>query len=77
MEEYHEWLVEIRGLNLASLEYAGNDQGKDLLHYLPDTGENLPSTLLERAELRNFWRLASSAFRKSSKPCSASTITKS
>src|SRR5882762_2522639 len=37
LEEYHEWLVEIRGLNLASLEYAGNDQGKDLLHYLPDT----------------------------------------
>jgi RNA polymerase sigma factor FliA len=58
LEEYHEWLVEIRGLNLASLEYAGNDQGKDLLHYLPDAGENLPSTLLERAELEKL--LASS-----------------
>ncbi len=58
LEEYHEWLVEICGLNLASLEYAGNDQGKDLLHYLPDTGENLPSTLLERAELEKL--LASS-----------------
>src|SRR5438309_5403726 len=23
LEEYHQWLVEIRGLNLASLEYAG------------------------------------------------------
>jgi RNA polymerase sigma factor FliA len=51
IEEYHEWLVEIRGLNVASLEYAGNDQGKDLLHYLPDAGENLPSALLERSEL--------------------------
>jgi RNA polymerase sigma factor FliA len=51
LEEYHEWLVEIRGLNLASLEYAGGDQGKDLLHYLPDTSENLPSLILERAEL--------------------------
>jgi RNA polymerase sigma factor for flagellar operon FliA len=51
IEEYHEWLVEIRGLNVASLEYAGGDQGKDLLHYLPETGENLPSTLLERSEL--------------------------
>ncbi len=50
LDEYHEWLVEIRGLNVASLEYAG-DQGKDLLHYLPDNGENLPSTLLERSEL--------------------------
>src|SRR5215467_11489879 len=35
IEEYHQWLVEIRGLNIASLEYAGGDQGKDLLHYLP------------------------------------------
>jgi len=58
LEEYHSWLVEIRGLNLASLEYAGGDQGRDLLHYLPDTGENLPSLLLERAELERL--LASS-----------------
>ena len=58
LAEYHEWLVEIRGINMASLEYAGTDQGKDLLHYLPDTGENLPSVLLERAELERL--LASS-----------------
>jgi RNA polymerase sigma factor for flagellar operon FliA len=49
--EYHQWLVEIRGLNIASLEYAGNDQGKDLLHYIPDDRESLPSTLLEKSEL--------------------------
>jgi RNA polymerase sigma factor FliA len=59
LEQYHEWLVEIRGLNLASLEYAGTgDQGKDLLHYLPDTHESLPSALLERSELEKL--LASS-----------------
>jgi RNA polymerase sigma factor for flagellar operon FliA len=58
LDQYHEWLVEIRGLNLASLEYAGSDQGKDLLHYLPDTNESLPSALLERAELEKL--LASS-----------------
>ena len=58
LDEYHGWLVEIRGLNLASLEYAGSDQGKDLLHYLPDTNESLPSVLLERAELERL--LASS-----------------
>ena len=58
LDEYHEWLVEIRGLNVASLEYGGSDQGKDLLHYLPDAGENLPSLLLERAELERL--LASS-----------------
>ena len=28
-----------------------SDQGKDLLHYLPDEGERLPSTVLERSEL--------------------------
>ena len=58
LDKYHEWLGEIRGLNLASLEYAGSDQGKDLLHYLPDSGETLPSALLERAELEKL--LASS-----------------
>ena len=51
LEEYHEWLVEIRGLNIASLDYAPGDQGKDLLHYLPDGDSNLPSTLLEKSEL--------------------------
>jgi RNA polymerase sigma factor for flagellar operon FliA len=58
IDEYHEWLVEIRGLNVASLEYAGNEPGRDLLHYLPDREDNLPSTLLERAELERL--LASS-----------------
>jgi RNA polymerase sigma factor FliA len=58
LEEYHGWLVEIRGLNVASLEYAGGEQGKDLLQYIPDGGENLPSALLERAELERL--LASS-----------------
>jgi RNA polymerase sigma factor for flagellar operon FliA len=51
LEEYHEWLVEIRGLNVASLECASGEQGQDLLHYLPDTGDKLPSALLERSEL--------------------------
>jgi RNA polymerase sigma factor FliA len=51
LEEYHEWLVEIRGLNIASLEYAGAEQGKDLLHYIPDCKDSLPSAILERAEL--------------------------
>ena len=51
LEEYHEWLVEIRGLNIASLEYTAGDQGRDLLHYIPDGDDNLPSTLLEKSEL--------------------------
>ncbi len=52
LEEYHEWLVQVRGLNIASLEYAGQEQGRDLLHFIPDTEENLPSTLLEQSELQ-------------------------
>jgi RNA polymerase sigma factor for flagellar operon FliA len=51
LEEYREWLVEIRGLNIASLEGAGSESGKDLLQYIPDEGERLPSAVLERAEL--------------------------
>jgi len=51
IDEYHEWLVEIRGLNIASLEGAHSDPGKDLLHYIPDDGETLPSAVLERSEL--------------------------
>jgi RNA polymerase sigma factor for flagellar operon FliA len=51
LEQYHAWLVGIRGLNIASLEYTAGDQGKDLLHYLPDGDDKLPSTLLEISEL--------------------------
>src|SRR5580704_2306513 len=51
LDQYHEWLVEIRGLNIASLECANGDPGSDLLHYIADDGEALPSTLLERSEL--------------------------
>ncbi|HWT83479.1 MAG TPA: FliA/WhiG family RNA polymerase sigma factor [Candidatus Methylomirabilis sp.] len=51
LEEYHEWLVEIRGLNVASLEFSGAEQGRDLLHFVPDSEEHLPSALLEKSEL--------------------------
>jgi len=51
IEEYHQWLVEIRGLNIASLEYTNGDPGKDLLQYIADESGVLPSALLERSEL--------------------------
>jgi RNA polymerase sigma factor for flagellar operon FliA len=51
IEKYHQWLVEIRGLNIASLEYTSGEHGRDMLHYLPDSGRNLPSALLEKSEL--------------------------
>ena len=51
VEEYHEWLVEIRGLNLASLENGAGEQGRDMLQYLPDNEEHSPARVLERSEL--------------------------
>jgi RNA polymerase sigma factor for flagellar operon FliA len=51
LEQYHQWLVEIRGLNIASLECASGEHGRNLLYYIPDGSQNLPSTLLEKSEL--------------------------
>ena len=53
MTEYHEWLVEIRGLNLGSLEsHPAEEAGRDLLRFVADREEDWPSELFEKAELR-------------------------
>lgn len=50
--EYHEWLVEIRGVNLGSMEYSAGEEGsRDVLKYVSDSEENWPSNILERSEL--------------------------
>jgi RNA polymerase sigma factor FliA len=52
IEGYHEWLVEIRGLNIGSLDGAvGEAENRDLLRFVSDNEENWPSRILERAEL--------------------------
>lgn len=52
VNEYYEWLSESRGLSVASLELAGPDEeGTDLLKFLADPREQLPSQIVERAEL--------------------------
>jgi RNA polymerase sigma factor FliA len=51
VDAYREWLVEVRGLNFGNLEYAARDNGRDLLQYVPDRDDQLPSKLFERAEL--------------------------
>ena len=62
LEEYYEWLVEIRGVNLGSLECASSeDEGHDLLRYISDDEENWPSRLLEKSELQ---RLLAEAIEK-------------
>lgn len=56
IEEYHEWLIDVRGLNLGSLETAtpedDNTNSRDLLKYISGDEENWPSRLLERSELQ-------------------------
>jgi RNA polymerase sigma factor for flagellar operon FliA len=50
LEEYQQWLFEVHGLTIGSLEFASEDQEGDRLNFIPDS-EELPSTTLERAEL--------------------------
>ncbi len=53
IEEYHEWLVDVRGLNLGSLESAAPDEdNRDLLNYLSDDEDSWPSRVVERSELQ-------------------------
>jgi RNA polymerase sigma factor for flagellar operon FliA len=60
--QYHEWLSEVRGLTLGSLENAGTeDDGCDLLRYLADSDEQWPSQIVERSELE---RLLAEAIEK-------------
>src|SRR5437016_733242 len=62
LADYHDWLVEIRGVNLGSLECASADEdGHDLLKYISDDEENWPSRLLEKSELQ---RLLAEAIEK-------------
>lgn len=52
IDEYHDWLVGVRAVNLGSLEVAGGDgSSRDLLNYVSDDEENWPSKIVEKAEL--------------------------
>ncbi len=62
LAEYHDWLVDIRGVNLGSLETSSSeDEGRNLLKYISDDEEQWPSRLLERSELQ---RLLADAIEK-------------
>lgn len=54
IDEYHEWLLEIRGLNIASLECASNDREPgSILRCVADNEDNSPSRLLEQSQLED------------------------
>lgn len=52
IQQFREWVAEVRGINLERLRHAGGDEGRSIMETLPDKEDNLPSTLLERSELR-------------------------
>lgn len=61
IDQFHEWLVEIRGLDVGSVEQSREEGGRDLLKYVSDDEEKWPSRIVERAELE---RLLASAISK-------------
>ena len=63
IEEYHDWLVDSRGLSLGSLESAANpdDENRNLLKFISDDEEAWPSRIVERRELQ---RLLAEAIEK-------------
>lgn len=62
MEEYYDWLIDVRGVNLGSLENgASEDEGRDLLKFISDKEENWPSRVVEKVELE---RLLASAIER-------------
>jgi RNA polymerase sigma factor for flagellar operon FliA len=62
LEDYHQWLVEVQGLNLGSLEYTpDNGEGQSILDYISDDQDLLPSRVVEKSQLEN---LLADAIRK-------------
>lgn len=59
LEEYQDWLSDIRGLNLGSLDAAPEeDRGRDLLRFVAGDEEDWPSRRLERKELHRLLKTA-------------------
>jgi RNA polymerase sigma factor for flagellar operon FliA len=52
LEQYHERLLQVQGLNLESLEQVpGPEGGTPLINMIPGSEESIPSRVVERAEL--------------------------
>jgi RNA polymerase sigma factor FliA len=51
--EYQEWLVELRGISIGSLDAPVNeDDSRSLISYIADPEDNSPALILERSELQ-------------------------
>ena len=55
IDEYHAWLIDMRGLNIGSLEASatGDENGRDLLAFIAGDEESWPSRVVERSELQH------------------------
>ncbi len=52
LQEYHAWLVQVRGMNLERLRHVEGDDSRAAIEAVPDSEERLPSRAVERKELR-------------------------
>src|SRR3984893_2228006 len=51
-KEYQEWLLELRGISIGSLDAPQKEgDSRTMMHYIADKEDNSPARLLERAEL--------------------------
>lgn len=51
-DEYHEWLIDVRAVNLGSLEgNAPEEEGRDLLRFISNNEALWPNRIVERVEL--------------------------
>jgi RNA polymerase sigma factor FliA len=51
--EYQEWLVELRGISIGSLDAPiSEDDSRSLISYVADSEDNSPALILERSELQ-------------------------
>lgn len=67
LAEYHQWLVDTEGLQVADLEVSkdSDDSGFSMLKFVADSQENSPEQILERSELE---RLVAQAIDRMPKP---------
>jgi RNA polymerase sigma factor for flagellar operon FliA len=53
LREYQEWLADLRGISIGSLDAPlKDDDSRNLVSYIADTTSDSPALLLERAELQ-------------------------
>ena len=57
LDQYHQWLSDGQGVDLQRLESSGCDDHPDLLKFISDDEEHLPSRLFERSELERILTL--------------------